>query len=62
MTEQKNTTITDPCNARHSKSPYSTPSLLIFGQVAILTRSFTGCNMGDNPACATTTSPMGNML
>ena len=38
----------------HTKRPYSTPALLVFGQVAALTCSATAPCQGDNVACPTT--------
>ena len=34
-----------------AKRPYRSPTLLVFGQVASLTRSQSGCDTGDNTAC-----------
>ncbi|MES2937367.1 MAG: tail fiber domain-containing protein [Pseudomonadota bacterium] len=36
-----------------AKRPYAAPALVLFGQVAALTQSSTGCNMADNPTCET---------
>ncbi len=36
-----------------AKRPYASPTLILFGQVAALTQSQTGCNMSDNPTCET---------
>ena len=50
MIDQKNM-IGASSDNRSVKQPYSTPALLIFGQVAALTRSGSGCNQGDNAGC-----------
>ena len=36
---------------KHGKQPYNAPALLIFGQVAALTRSGSGCNKSDSASC-----------
>ncbi|MEO5621960.1 MAG: tail fiber domain-containing protein [Dokdonella sp.] len=33
------------------KRRYQSPSLKVFGKVALLTQSVSGCNQGDNPNC-----------
>ena len=58
MIEHKNTNIVSS-NKTLSKQPYSTPALVVFGQVAALTRSASGCNQGDNSVCAVPPSNMG---
>ena len=52
MIEHKNMNIVSS-NETFSKHPYSTPALVVFGNVAALTRSASGCNMGDNAGCTT---------
>ena len=37
------------------KQPYSAPALLVFGQVAALTRSASGCFQSDSASCAIST-------
>ena len=44
---------------RLAKRPYRTPALLVFGQVAALTRSASGCGNSDSASCALQTA--GNM-
>jgi len=41
------------------KRTYSAPTLVLFGQVAALTQSGSGCNSGDNPGCSPGTANMG---
>ena len=50
MIEHQNMNIASS-NKTLSKHPYSTPALVVFGNVAALTRSASGCNMGDNAGC-----------
>ncbi len=42
-----------------TKKVYSQPKLVLFGQVAALTQSTSGCDQGDNPGCAVVTGNMG---
>lgn len=62
MNEMLNTMAPDlglrgDTNAR--KKAYSQPKLVLFGQVAALTQSQSGCDQGDNPGCAVVTGNMG---
>jgi aerobic-type carbon monoxide dehydrogenase small subunit (CoxS/CutS family) len=34
-----------------ARKPYAAPTLTVFGDVATLTQSGTGCNQGDNGGC-----------
>jgi hypothetical protein len=43
------------------KRAYSPPTLVLFGQVATLTQSGSGCNSGDNSSCSPGVSNMGVM-
>ena len=52
MIEHKNINIVS-FNKLLNKQSYSTPALVVFGQVAALTRSASGCNQGDNSQCTT---------
>lgn len=48
-----------PTDKLHRKLPYSTPLLIVFGQVATLTRAATGCFKTDSASCAITFGGMG---
>ena len=61
MTEYKNMNGASP-DMRLAKRPYTTPSLLVFGQVASLTRSATGCNQSDNAVCSVPPANMGQTM
>ena len=52
MIEHKNMNIASS-NKTLSKQPYSTPALVVFGQVAALTRSASGNCQGDSAVCGT---------
>ncbi len=45
--------------AAAAKKPYTTPVLTVFGDVATLTQSATGCNNNDSAGC--TVAPGSNM-
>jgi hypothetical protein len=43
------------------KNPYRKPTLVVFGEVAALTQSASGCSMSDSPSCLTDPGAMGPM-
>ena len=59
MIEQENMKIATCITTRPAKRSYSTPALLVFGQVAALTQSASACTNSDSVAC--TASSSGNM-
>ena len=61
MTNLKDVNSPSPVR-KLAKRPYTTPSLLVFGQVASLTRSATGCNQSDNAGCSAPPSNMGQTM
>src|SRR6185369_14898448 len=48
--------------AARAKRPYSPPTLVVFGHVAALTQSSSGCAMDDSPPCSAPPGAMGPML
>ena len=61
MIEHENVMSAAFSTTSHFKRSYSTPALLVFGQVAALTRSASGCNMDDSSGCSNPPSNMGPM-
>lgn len=56
MTIQHKTMNDAASDLRLVKRPYSAPALLVFGQVATLTRSQSGCFQSDSASCAVNTA------
>jgi hypothetical protein len=53
--------VRKPAEGERAKRRYQSPALTVFGKVALLTQSASGCNQGDNPACSAPVSNMGPM-
>ena len=62
MTIEFKNTIGILSDINFAKLPYTTPVLLVFGQVAALTRAQSGCGMSDASNCITGGGNMGVMM
>jgi hypothetical protein len=63
MNEASGASRTDGMSVPSRRKPYRAPELVVFGHVAALTQSASGCNMSDNSGCTTGVgSNMGVMI